>query len=115
MTLVKTDLSIARRYVESLAPPQMWHLFDMIEAEYARTVSSLLEVTGQDRLLERAPVLRRTLAVRDSYLTPIHDLQLSLLRRVRGAQRAGIAEDPDVQRALLLCVNGIAAGLRNTG
>ena len=115
MTLVKTDLSIARRYVESLTPAEMWHLFDMIEAEYARTVGALLEVTGQEQLLERAPVLRRTLAVRDSYLAPIHDLQRSLLRRVRAAQRSGAPEDPDVQRALLLCVNGIAAGLRNTG
>ncbi len=115
MTLVKTDLGIARRYVESLAPPDTWHLFEMIEAEYAATVKALLEVTGQDQLLERAPVLRRTLAVRDSYLTPIHDLQLSLLRRVRAAQRSGAGDDGDVQRALLLCVNGIAAGLRNTG
>lgn len=115
MTLVKTDLAIARRYAESLAPPHTWRLFEMIEAEHARTVSAILQVTGQDSLLERAPVLRRTLAVRDSYLTPIHDLQLSLLRRVRAAQRAGEPQDPDVERALLLCVNGIAAGLRNTG
>ena len=115
MTLVKTDLAIARRYVESLAPPHTWRLFEMIEAEHARTVAALLEVTGQESLLEKAPVLRRTLAVRDSYLTPIHDLQLSLLRRVRAGQRADRAQDPDVERALLLCVNGIAAGLRNTG
>lgn len=115
MTLVKTDLGIARRYVESLAPPHTWRLFDMIEAEHARTVAAIVEVTRQDSLLEKAPVLRRTLAVRDSYLTPIHDLQLSLLRRVRAAERAGDTQDPDVERALLLCVNGIAAGLRNTG
>ena len=115
MTLVKTDLSIARRYVESLVPEELHHFFAAIEAEHRRTVEQLLWVTGQDALLQGAPVLRRTLSVRDSYLAPIHDLQLSLLRRTRAAQRAGQQAGPDLQRALLLTINGIAAGLRNTG
>ncbi len=115
MTLVKTDLSIARRYVESLVPAELQGLFDIIEAEHRRTVEQLLWVTGQDAPLQRAPVLRRTLSVRDSYLAPIHDLQLSLLRRTRAAAAAGESADPDLQRALLLTINGIAAGLRNTG
>lgn len=115
MTLVKTDLSIARRYVESLVPPGLQHFFDVIEAEHRLTVEQLLWVTGQDALLQRSPVLRRTLSVRDSYLAPIHDLQLSLLRRTRAAHDAGEEPGADLQRALLLTVNGIAAGLRNTG
>lgn len=110
MTLVKTDLSIARRYVERLVPEPLQRLLSLIEVEHEKTVEQLLWVTGQSELLERAPVLRRTLAVRDSYLAPIHDLQISLLRRVRSQ-----GEHPDVQRALLLSINGIAAGLRNTG
>ena len=115
MTLVKTDLSIARRYVESLVPAGLHRFFEAIEAEHRRTVEQLLWVTGQDALLQRAPVLRRTLSVRDSYLAPIHDLQLSLLRRTRAAQRSGTQSGPDLERALLLTINGIAAGLRNTG
>ncbi|HLI52765.1 MAG TPA: phosphoenolpyruvate carboxylase, partial [Acidimicrobiales bacterium] len=110
MTLAKTDLGIARRYVEGLVPDRLWYLLDMIETEHRRTLEHLLWVTGQDHLLERAPVLRRTLAVRDSYLRPIHDLQVSLLKRWREG-----GQGPDAQRALLLTINCIAAGLRNTG
>jgi phosphoenolpyruvate carboxylase len=111
MTLVKTDMHIARRYVESLVPPGLRPIFDVIEDEYYRTVDQILWATGQDELLERAPVLRRTLSVRDSYLSPLHDMQLSLLKRVRATRD----ESPELQRALLLTINGIAAGLRNTG
>lgn len=115
MTLVKTDLEIARRYVESLVPAGLHRFLGLIEEEHALTVEQVRWVTGQSELLERAPLLRRTLSVRDSYLAPIHDLQLSLLRRTRAASPSGPHADQDLQRALLLTINGIAAGLRNTG
>ena len=71
-------------------------------------------VTGQASLLDTAPVLRRPLELRDSYLAPLHALQSSLLARVREVPD-GEEPDGDLQRALLLTINGIAAGLRNTG
>jgi phosphoenolpyruvate carboxylase len=110
MTLAKTDLDIAGRYVAQLVPEQHRPLFDLVRAEFDRTVEELLRVTGSRQLLDQQPALRQTLEVRNAYLAPLHHLQSQLL----SASRAG-DEDPQVRRALLLTVNGIAAGMRNTG
>ena len=110
MTLTKSDLTIARRYVERLGEPAQRALFDVIAAEHDLAVSEVLRITGEADLLDANPLLQRTLAVRDRYLAPLHQLQIELLARRRGGDL-----DPDLERALLLTVNGIAAGLRNTG
>ena len=110
MMLTKTDLGIARRYVETLVPGPLQPIFARIEEEYERTVREVLAVTGERELLDAAPVLRRTLAVRDTYLEPLHHLQVALLRQYRDS-----GADQALERALLTTVNGIAAGMRNTG
>ncbi|MDH3306164.1 MAG: phosphoenolpyruvate carboxylase [Acidimicrobiia bacterium] len=111
MTLAKTDLTIARRYVDVLVAPEDQALFDVITQEHRQTTAEVLAVTGQSEILASTPTLRRTLQVRDRYLDPLNYLQVSLLARARSAE----TPDPELRRTLLLTVNGVAAGLRNTG
>jgi len=110
MTLAKTDLTIAERYVDLLVDDEAKGLLAVIRAEYELTLAELADVTQHD-LLADAPTLARTLSVRDRYLDPINYLQVTLLAR----SRSDDGENPLLRRALLLTVNGIAAGLRNTG
>jgi phosphoenolpyruvate carboxylase len=106
MTLAKTDLKTAQRYVETLVPAELRHFFDTISAEFELTVSEILMLTGKSSLLGDQAVLARTLQVRDTYLAPLQLLQV---------RDEGESADSTLVRALLLTINGVAAGLRNTG
>lgn len=111
MALAKADMAIAATYKDLIDDVDMRErIWNQIVEEYERTVSLLLAVTGQDALLEDNPVLRRTIERRNPYVDPLSYVQVDLLRRLREHP-----EDPDLLRAVLRTVNGIAGGLRNTG
>ncbi|MGJ9516279.1 phosphoenolpyruvate carboxylase [Actinotignum sp. GS-2025b] len=120
MTLAKTDMDIAGHYVRTLVPERLHHIYAEIREEYELTVRELEALLAEDDLLDTQPVLQRTLRIRDQYLKPMHYLQVALLARVRADAAAadggaGKAQSADEQRALLTTINGISAGMKNTG
>ncbi|MDP9800426.1 phosphoenolpyruvate carboxylase [Arcanobacterium wilhelmae] len=115
MTLAKTDIEIAAHYVHSLVPERLWPIFELIKREHELTIEQVAWLTGADTLLDNQPTLQRTLAVRDRYLAPLNYMQVALMRKVREAEIAGTGVDRETRRALLITVNGIAAGMKNTG
>jgi phosphoenolpyruvate carboxylase len=111
MVLAKTDLAIASRYAELVADESLRDaIFGRIRDEHARTLRHFLAITKQTALLDENPTLARSIRNRFPYLDPLNHLQIELLRRYR-------AGDTDVrtQRAIHLTINGLAAGLRNSG
>src|SRR5690606_16039292 len=100
-------------YVDELVPAPLQRLFALIRAEYELTVEQVLLVTGHDTLLGGQTELRRTRDAREPYLAPISYLQVELLHRVRA--QGDDEPDAEVLRAMLVTINGVAAGMRNTG
>jgi len=110
MVLAKTEIAIATRYEHTLVEPRLLRIGDDLRAHYARTLDCVLEATGQRELLTRNPVLARSIDVRNPYVDPINLMQIEALRRHRAAP-----EDVEIEDLLLRTMNGIAAGMRNTG
>jgi phosphoenolpyruvate carboxylase len=115
MTLAKSSLEIAAGYLELVEPgPDRERLFGEIRAEHARTVSAVLEIVDARELLDRHPVVQRSVRLRNPYVDPMNAVQIELLRRYRDPT-ASESEREEVRRPLLRSVAGIAAALRNTG
>ena len=111
MLLAKSDISIASRYAELVTDGELRErIFSRIQDEWHRTVRWLLAITGQGELLEANPALSRSLRNRSPYIDPLNHLQVELLRRYRSGET-----QERIRRAILLTINGIAAGLRNSG
>jgi phosphoenolpyruvate carboxylase len=113
--LAKSDLGIAARYVELVEDKKQGRkIFAAIQAEWQRTQDALTLISGESDRLASNPALARSIAHRFPYLDPLNHLQVELLRRYR--RRTPADTDMDrVQRGIHISINGVAAGLRNTG
>jgi phosphoenolpyruvate carboxylase len=111
MVLAKSDLALASRYAELVTDARLRKkIFAAIEAEWHRTAEALALITGEKNRLATTPRWQRSIRHRFPYIDPLHHLQVELVRRYREGKA-----DERVQRGIHISINGIAAGLRNTG
>jgi phosphoenolpyruvate carboxylase len=111
MVLAKTDLAIASRYAALVSDAALREaIFPRLRAEHGATVRNLLAISGYEHLLQSNPLLARSIRNRFPYLDPLNHIQVELLSRYRGGDR-----EERTQRGIHLTINGIAAGLRNSG
>ena len=110
MTVVKSDLIISKMYVEQLLDEEYKYLFNEISAESRRVKKAIKLLTNNSELLEDNPILKNTLKVRNAYLDPLSLLQILLMKKLSNKDITS-----EEKTALLLSINGLAAGLRNTG
>jgi phosphoenolpyruvate carboxylase len=120
MVLAKSDLGIAARYVELVEDRELGrHIFSLIKTEWQRTQDALSLITGEVQRLASNPALARSIEHRFPYLDPLNHLQAELMRRYRQFSKDDVAQEHPglerVKRGIHLSINGVAAGLRNTG
>jgi len=125
MTLAKVDLQIAEHYVRELTQPEDQErfqvLFEQISQEFYTTSEIILTITGHRRLLDGDPDLQRSVHLRNGTIVPLGFIQVALLKRLRHYRNAisGVMKSrysrEELLRGALLTINGIAAGMRNTG
>jgi phosphoenolpyruvate carboxylase len=115
MVLAKSDLGIAARYVELVEDRKLGKkIFGLVRAEWQRTNDALTLITGEKQRLASNPSLARSIEHRFPYLDPLNHLQVELMRRYRQS-RDGDPAMERVKRGIHISINGVAAGLRNTG
>lgn len=115
MALVKADLIIAREYAGMIKDDVIRErIFTSIEDEFKLTSELILKITGQQEILDNSRVIQESIRLRNPYVDPLSYLQVQLLTELRSLRDQG-EDDPDLLREVLLTINGIAAGMRNTG
>jgi len=116
MVLAKSDLGIAARYVELVPDRKLGRkVFAIVQAEWEHTSAALTAITGHAERLHSNPALARSIEHRFPYLDPLNHLQVELMRRSRHQRDSGNAESARVLNGIHISINGLAAGLRNTG
>jgi phosphoenolpyruvate carboxylase len=116
ISLLKADMSIAALYANLVPDPAAAkRIFSKIKAEFDRTSAVILEVTGHRELLESEPVIQRSVQLRNPYVDPLNYIQVEMLRRLRTLPDPDSDQAEALREAIVLTINGIASGLRNTG
>ena len=116
MVLAKCDLAIAERYMELVDDRKLARrIFAVIRNEWVQTCDAVTLITGHADRLHTNPALARSIAHRFPYLDPLNHLQVELMRRSRRQRDGGIPDNERVRNGILISINGLAAGLRNTG
>jgi phosphoenolpyruvate carboxylase len=116
MALAKSDFGIAKLYASLVEDEALRdRIYTMLKTEFELTQKMLLAVTSQQRLLETNSVLERSIRLRNPYVDPMSLLQVELIRRKRAAIAKGEPDSVELNRAISATINGISAGLRNTG
>ncbi len=116
ISLVKADLEIASLYVDLVSDRALGEsLFGIIQDEYKRTRETVLSISGHQALLDHEPVNQTAVHLRNPYIDPLNYLQVEMLRRLRALPDSNIPEADDLREVIFLTINGIAAGLKNTG
>lgn len=116
MSLLKADMEISALYVELVPDKKLaGEIFNSIRAEYERTREAVLSISGHQTLLELEPATRQAVHLRNPYVDPLNYIQVELLRRLRALPNAEGPQAEALREAMALTINGIAAGLRNTG
>lgn len=115
MALAKADLGIAKEYSGMIKDETIRErIFSCIEKEYHLTSTLILEITKQKEILDNVPVIQESIRLRNPYVDPLSYMQVDLLSELRALREQG-KDDPELLREVLLTINGIASGLRNTG
>ena len=116
VSLATAEMDIARRYADLVEDREAARrIFRRIALDHGRAVRAVRAIFDQPTLLAHQPTLERSIELRNPYVDPLSFIQLELLRRKRSIIQRGEAVPPELDRALLITINGIASGLRNTG
>ena len=116
MSLLKADMDIAARYVDLVADRALAQkIFAQIQTEYARTRDAILAITAHSELMDADPVIQRSIKTRNPYVDPLNFLQVETLRQLRALPDPESTRAEELREVIVLTINGIAAGLRNTG
>ena len=116
LALAKGDMDIARIYSELVPDPALREgIFTAIQAEYNRTAAAIQAIKNESELMQAEPVIQRSIKLRNPYVDPLNYLQVEMLCRIRAIEDQASEEARDLREVIMLTINGIASGLRNTG